>query len=100
MTTVGAVTPAGVSPDQITKLRQAAQDFEAMTLNQLFAPVFDTVDTADTMFGGGAAETAFRPMLVEAISRQIAAHGGLGLAGPIFDCLLRAQESASGAALQ
>lgn len=86
-----------VSPDRTTKMLHAAQEFEAMTLAQMFQPMFDTVDMADTMFGGGAAETAFRPMMVEAVSRQIAAHGGLGLAGPVFDCLLRAQEAAASA---
>lgn len=83
----------GLSPERIAKLKQAAQDFEAMALGQMLAPMFDTVDTADGVFGGGAAETAFKPMMVDAIAKQIAAHGGLGLAAPVYAALLRAQEA-------
>ncbi|HEY1935281.1 MAG TPA: rod-binding protein [Acetobacteraceae bacterium] len=90
-----ATTP-DLPPAQIAKLKQSAQDFEAMAIGQMLAPMFDTVDTAHGVFGGGSAEVAFKPMLVDAIARQMAAHGGLGLAGPIFDALLRAQEAGSG----
>ena len=40
-------------PEQVAKIWQAAQDFEAMALGQLLAPMFDTVDTAHSTFGGG-----------------------------------------------
>jgi Rod binding domain-containing protein len=43
-------------------------------------------------FGGGEAEEAWRPMLVDAIGKQMAANGGIGLAVPVFNALLRAQE--------
>jgi flagellar protein FlgJ len=85
----------GLPPAQIAQLHKAAQDFEAMALGQMLALMFDTVDTAHGPFGGGSAEVAFKPMLVEAIAKQMAAHGGFGLAGPIFDALLRAQEAGS-----
>ena len=85
----------GISPVQVAGLKQAAQDFEAMALGQMLAPMFNTVDTADGAFGGGAAEAAFKPMLVDAIARQIAAHGGLGLAAPVYATMLHAQESAA-----
>lgn len=89
-------TAAALSADQIASLHRAARDFAAMALSQMLAPMFDTVDSADGVFGGGAAEHAFRPMLTDAIAKQIAAQGGLGLERPIFDCLLRAQEAALG----
>ena len=75
------------------KLTQAAQDFEAMALGQLLAPMFDTVDTAHSAFGGGEAEATCKPMLIDAIAKQIAAHGGLGLAAPVFASMLRTQEA-------
>jgi Rod binding domain-containing protein len=71
---------------------RTAQDFEAMALSQLLAPMFDTVDTADGPFGGGAAEAAFRPFLTDAIARKMAAHGGIGLAMPVFQQMMRLQE--------
>lgn len=84
-------------PAQVAKLWQGAEDFEAMALGQMLAPMFDTVDTAHGPFGGGAGEAAMKPMLVDALARQIAAHGGLGLAAPVFATMLRSQEAALGA---
>jgi len=90
-----ALADGSVPPAQIAKLKQAAQDFEAMALGQMLAPMFNTVDIAHSAFGGGSAEAAFRPMLVDAIAKQIAAHGGLGLAAPVYATMLRIQEAAA-----
>jgi Rod binding domain-containing protein len=81
-------------------LQKSARDFEAMAIGQLLAPMFDTVDTAHGAFGGGDAEAAWKPMLVDAIARQVTARGGFGLAGPVFQALLRAQETQSGSKRQ
>ena len=72
----------------------AAQQFEAVALTELLQPMFDTVDSAGGLFGGGAGETAWRPMLVQAIAQQIAAHGGIGLAAPVLRTMLATQEAA------
>jgi len=89
---------AGVSatlpPDCVAKLRHAAQEFEGMALGQLLAPMFATTDLAHSAFGGGDAEVTWQPMLLDAIGKQMAAHGGIGLAVPVFNALLRAQENA------
>jgi len=87
--------PSSLPPAQIAKLHQAAQDFEAMALGQLLAPMFNTVDTAHSAFGGGEAEATVKPLLVDAIAKHIAAHGGLGLAAPVFASMLRTQEAAN-----
>jgi flagellar protein FlgJ len=79
-------------PEKVAKIWQAAKDFEAMALGQLLAPMFATVDTAHSAFGGGEAEATWRPMLIDAIGKQMAAHGGLGLAAPVFAAMLHAQE--------
>ena len=75
------------------KIAKAAQDFEAMAIGQLLQPMFDTVKTADGLFGGGPGEEAWKPMLVQEFAKKIAAHGGLGLAKPIYDAMLRMQEN-------
>jgi flagellar protein FlgJ len=75
------------------KIAKSAQDFEAMAIGQLLQPMFDTVDTAHNSFGGGAGEQAWKPMLVQEFAKQIAAHGGLGLAKPIYDAMIRMQEA-------
>jgi flagellar protein FlgJ len=90
-----AVAPLPAStlpPEKVGKLWQTAKEFEAMALGQLLMPMFETVDTTHSKFGGGNAEGAWRPMLVDAIGKQIATHGGLGLAAPVFAAMLRAQE--------
>lgn len=86
------ITPT--QPMQTAKLWQAARDFEAMAIGQLLQPMFETIDVKHSPFGGGEAESTWRPMLVDAIARQMAAHGGIGLAVPVFNAMLRAQEQA------
>ena len=91
LTSSGAVRPTLPGSDPAA-LRQAAQKFEAMAIGEMLAPMFETIDTSKGPFGGGAGEAAFRPMLVQEIGKQIAAHGGFGLADQIYHALLTAQE--------
>ena len=69
---------------------QAAQRFEASTLGALLAPMFETVPTGP--FDGGAAEQTWRPMMVTEMAKQVAAHGGIGLAAPVLRQMLQLQE--------
>jgi flagellar protein FlgJ len=88
-------SPAVSRPTQSAdpaKIAKSARDFEAMAIGQLLQPMFDTVNTAKSAFGGGAGEEAWKPMLVQEFAKQIAAHGGLGLAKPVYDEMLRIQE--------
>ncbi|WP_428536328.1 rod-binding protein [Rhodopila sp.] len=85
----GTTRPA--PPPDPAKVAKSAQDFEAMAIGQLLQPMFDTVDTSHDMFGGGAGEEAWKPMLVQQFAKQIAAHGGLGLAKPVYEAMLRMQ---------
>ncbi len=85
---------SSLPPEKVARIWQSAKDFEAMAIGQLLAPMFDTVDMSHSAFGGGAAEANWRPMMVDAIGKQMAAHGGLGLAVPVFNAMLHAQEKA------
>ena len=84
---------ATLPPAQRQKIAATAQQFEAVALGQLLTPIFDTVDTSKGPFGGGDGEAAWKPMLVSELARHIAAHGGLGLARPIMDQMMRLQET-------
>ena len=64
-----------------------------MALGEFLKPMFDTVDTSHGLFGGGAGEEAWKPMLVQEFAKQIAKHGGLGLAKPVYDAMMRMQEA-------
>jgi Rod binding domain-containing protein len=96
MTPVAAPDAATLAEPGAARAWKAAQDFEAMALGQLLAPMFDTVDSAKGQFGGGDGESAWRPMLTQAIAKQMAAHGGLGLAVPVFHQILAMQETEAG----
>ena len=86
--------PATTLPSQqVAKIQQAAQDFEAMAIGQLLQPMFETVDQSKGMFGGGEGEQAWKPVLVSSIAKHMAANGGLGLAQPIMQQMIRMQEA-------
>ncbi len=74
------------------RLWKAAQDFEAMAIGQLLQPMFSTVDMSGGSFGGGEGEKNFQPMLVTEMAKEVEQHGGLGLAKPIYDEMLKMQE--------
>jgi Rod binding domain-containing protein len=74
------------------KLHKAAEDFTAVALNEMLKPMFDTADTSKGPFGGGPAEEQFKPMIISEIAKQIAHSGGLGLAEPVYQQMLRLQE--------
>ncbi len=88
-----APDPAELASPQAARAWRAAQDFEAMALSQLLAPMFDTIDSSTGPFGGGPGEQAFKPFLTDAIARKMTEHGGLGLAMPVWRQMLRLQES-------
>lgn len=89
----GAPTAAELAVPEAARAWKTAQDFEAMTLGQMLAPMFETVDAAHGAFGGGEGEAAWRPMLTQELAKSMAAHGGLGLAVPVFRQMLQMQES-------
>jgi Rod binding domain-containing protein len=64
-------------------MRRAAQAFEAQALGALLQPMFQGLETKGP-FGGGAAEAQWRPMLVDAIAKDLARAGGLGLTDAVL----------------
>jgi flagellar protein FlgJ len=96
-TLFGAGPPGAMRPSQAAdpaKTAKAAQDFESMAIGQLLQPMFDTVTPEKDGFGGGAGEEAWKPLLVQEFAKQISNHGGLGLAKPVYDAMLRMQQAA------
>lgn len=93
MNSQAALPATTLPPQQVQNIQKAAEDFEAMAIAQLLAPMFQTVDHSKTLFGGGDGEAAWRPMMISALAKQMAAHGGLGLARPVMQQLLHLQEN-------
>ncbi|HYD88267.1 MAG TPA: rod-binding protein [Vitreimonas sp.] len=82
--------PQPTVPDEI---RRAAEEFEAVFLSEMLAPMFDGID-ADGLGGGGMGEQIFRPMLVERYAEAIARAGGVGIADAVMREMLRMQGEA------
>ena len=70
---------------------EASQEFEAIFLSQMLAPMFETVEE-DPMFGGGPGESMYRSLLVEEYGQILAQTGGVGLADQLQQELIRLQE--------
>ena len=70
--------------------REVADEFESMFIAQMLQPLFESINT-DAPFGGGAAERAFRPLLVNEYAAELSKSGGLGLSDQIMSEILRMQ---------
>jgi peptidoglycan hydrolase FlgJ len=71
---------------------KTAKDFERMALSQMLAMMETDTDMSDSMFGGGAAERAFKPFLTEEYARGFSEHGGIGLGQAVKKEMIRLQE--------
>jgi len=78
------------TPEQRRRIQATAQDFEGQLLGLLMQPMFDGLQT-DGPFGGGQSEGTYRAFLVEAIGKQVAKAGGVGLADPVAREMLKMQ---------
>lgn len=69
------------------KLKKAAQEFEAIFVQQLLDAMDQTVDRQDSLLGGGNAEAYFRGMMNEEIAKSLSTRpggSGFGLAESIY----------------
>jgi flagellar protein FlgJ len=69
------------------KLKQSAQEFEAIFVQQMLDAMDKTVDREDSLMGGGTGEEYFRGMLNQEIAKSITNRpggSGFGLAEAIY----------------
>lgn len=88
----GAPLPlnASVQSGATDEMRRAAEEFEAVFLSQMLAPMFEGLQT-DGLGGGGMGEEIFRPMLIERYAEAISRSGGVGIADSIVREMVRMQ---------
>ncbi len=72
------------------KVAETAQAFEASFLSAMLQPMFASLNT-EAPFGGGKGEEMFRSFLTEAIARQVAKGGGVGVADTVQREMLKLQ---------
>ncbi len=82
--------PATGAPNN--EARRAAEEFEAVFLSEMLAPMFEGLDT-EGLGGGGMGEQIFRPMLVERYADAISRAGGVGIADAILRELMALQQT-------
>jgi len=81
------------SAKDAAQAKKAAEDFEAVFINEILGSMFEGIAT-DGPFGGGPGEAIYRTMMIDQYSKTIAAQGGFGLADAVKRELLQAQEKA------
>jgi len=73
-----------------TRIAASAQAFEAQFLSSMLQPMFSALST-EAPFGGGSAEGMFRSFLTDAIAKQTARSGGIGVSDLIQREMLKLQ---------
>lgn len=99
----GLLSPAAISPNLLTppaqattadlarsKAKDVAERFEAQFLSAMLQPMFAGIET-DGPFGGGQGEEMFRSLMTEAMGKQMAKAGGIGLADTVQREILKMQ---------
>ena len=79
------------------EMDKTAREFERMALAQMLSLMETDTDMSDTLFGGGAAERAFRPFLTEEYAKGFSDQGGIGIATAVKREMLKIQERAQAA---
>ncbi|MEX0645660.1 MAG: rod-binding protein [Parvularculaceae bacterium] len=95
---LGAVSapPRDIESGRITRV---AQEFEALVVKELLAPLFNSVKTPG-LAGGGPSEEAFASLLQDEYAKSIAARGGFGIADQVKAALINMQSARTASPLQ
>ena len=78
-------------------LREVAQEFEALFIQQMFDAMRNTIDREDSLFYGGFAEEVFEDMLYEQYALTMARTANTGIADTIYDQFSGQSDSAAAA---
>ena len=73
-----------------SKIKQSAQNFEASFLSVMLAQMFKGVET-EAPFGGGQGEEMFKSFFTDAVAKQVAKSGGIGLSATVEREMLKMQ---------
>ena len=90
-------TPPGaaLTPAQVARVRQQAEELEGVFLNTLTKTLFSSIKTDESVMGGGFSEETWRSMQSEQLAATMAQNGGLGIAEQLLPDLLAMQEAAN-----
>ncbi len=74
-----------------SSVRQAAEEFEAVFLAQMMAPLFEGLDGSG-LFGGGSSEQVYRSIMVQEYGKAMSRSGGVGIADAVQKEILKLQQ--------
>lgn len=72
------------------QIKDTAEKFEATFLSSMLQEMFQGVETGGP-FGGGQGEAMFKSFLTEAMAKQMAKGGGIGIAAQVQREMLKMQ---------
>jgi Rod binding domain-containing protein len=72
------------------KIHETARSFEASFVSVMLQQMFEGTE-AEAPFSGGPGESMFRSFLTEAIAKQVARSGGVGVAASVEREMLKLQ---------
>ena len=84
-----------VSPQQQTRAKATATDFEAMFLNSMFSQMTSGIK-GEGPFGDTPGTGVWRSMLTEEYSKSFAKSGGVGISNDVFRTLILQQAGRAG----
>jgi len=84
-------TLRGLDATNKTAVREAAEEFEAVFLNNMLQNMFTGLENGGA-WGGGTGSDAWQSLLIDEYARTIADNGGIGLADSVERELLALQE--------
>lgn len=102
---VAGFSPLGIAPQPPTgqaaqisaaelakraQIKDTAQKFEATFLSSMMQEMFEGVETS-APFGGGEGEKMFRSVMTEAMAKQMAKAGGIGITAQVQREMLKMQ---------
>lgn len=92
--TMQRLASLGDASSSQAKIREAAQDFEAVFISQMLEHMFAGIETNEA-FGGGHAEDIYKSMMIDEYGKIMAKSGGIGVADHVARQLLQTQEASS-----
>ena len=90
LSSIGNATSTQVQAALKSKAKGAATNFESMFLSNMFQQMFTGID-GDGPFGGSGALKIWRSFMTDQYAKSFAKAGGIGIAGMVYDTLLKQQ---------
>ena len=90
LTGQAAAAPSAADMAKRGQIAKTAQDFEASFLSVMLQTMFQGVEQ-EAPFGGGQGEDMFKSFMAEAMAKQMAKSGGVGLASSVQAEMLKLQ---------